>query len=73
MPTRNSCRDIANAPPIRQGNPALSKANQYNHKLALLRPLGGRGDSTNSEQLFAGGYAACIENASYAGNWVMTV
>jgi organic hydroperoxide reductase OsmC/OhrA len=26
------------------------------------RALGGRGDATNSELLFAGGYAACFEN-----------
>jgi lipoyl-dependent peroxiredoxin len=32
-------------------------------KLALSRQLGGRGDPTNPEQLFAGGYAACFENA----------
>jgi lipoyl-dependent peroxiredoxin len=32
-------------------------------KLALPRQLGGRGDVTNPEQLFAGGYAACFENA----------
>src|ERR1700720_4243976 len=32
-------------------------------KLALPRQLGGRGDATNPEQLFAGGYAACFENA----------
>jgi lipoyl-dependent peroxiredoxin len=32
-------------------------------KLALPRTLGGRGDATNPEQLFAGGYAACFENA----------
>ena len=32
-------------------------------KLALPRALGGRGDATNPEQLFAGGYAACFENA----------
>jgi lipoyl-dependent peroxiredoxin len=32
-------------------------------KLALPRALGGMGDSTNPEQLFAGGYAACFENA----------
>jgi osmotically inducible protein OsmC len=31
--------------------------------LALPRALGGRGDTTNPEQLFAGGYAACFENA----------
>ena len=31
-------------------------------KLALPRALGGRGDATNPEQLFAGGYA-CFENA----------
>lgn len=34
-----------------------------NLKLALPRALGGRGDATNPEQLFAGGYAACFENA----------
>jgi osmotically inducible protein OsmC len=32
-------------------------------KLALPKALGGRGDATNPEQLFAGGYAACFENA----------
>ena len=32
-------------------------------KLALPPALGGRGDATNPEQLFAGGYAACFENA----------
>ena len=32
-------------------------------KLALPRALGGTGDATNPEQLFAGGYAACFENA----------
>jgi organic hydroperoxide reductase OsmC/OhrA len=32
-------------------------------KLALPRALGGRGDATNPEQLFAGGYAVCFENA----------
>ena len=32
-------------------------------KLALPRILGGKGDATNPEQLFAGGYAACFENA----------
>src|SRR6202008_3955064 len=32
-------------------------------KLALPRQLGGKGDATNPEQLFAGGYAACFENA----------
>jgi lipoyl-dependent peroxiredoxin len=31
--------------------------------LALPRSLGGKGDATNPEQLFAGGYAACFENA----------
>jgi lipoyl-dependent peroxiredoxin len=34
-----------------------------NMKLALPRELGGRGDATNPETLFAGGYAACFENA----------
>jgi lipoyl-dependent peroxiredoxin len=32
-------------------------------KLALPRTLGGNGDATNPEQLFASGYAACFENA----------
>jgi Protein of unknown function (DUF1275) len=32
-------------------------------KLALPRARSGRGDATNPEQLFAGGYAACFENA----------
>ncbi|RJG57850.1 organic hydroperoxide resistance protein [Sphingobium terrigena] len=31
--------------------------------LALPKPLGGKGDATNPEQLFAAGYAACFENA----------
>jgi Ohr subfamily peroxiredoxin len=34
-----------------------------NLTLALPRTLGGKGDATNPEQLFAGGYAACFENA----------
>lgn len=32
-------------------------------KLALPQSLGGAGGATNPEQLFAGGYAACFENA----------
>ena len=32
-------------------------------KLALPRQLGGKGDAANPETLFAGGYAACFENA----------
>src|SRR5579859_4281537 len=32
-------------------------------KLALPRQLGGKGGATNPETLFAGGYAACFENA----------
>ncbi|MDX3882711.1 MAG: organic hydroperoxide resistance protein [Achromobacter sp.] len=31
--------------------------------LALPRALGGKGDATNPEQLFAAGYAACFEHA----------
>jgi lipoyl-dependent peroxiredoxin len=31
--------------------------------LALPKSLGGSGGATNPEQLFAGGYAACFENA----------
>jgi Ohr subfamily peroxiredoxin len=34
-------------------------------KLALPKTLGGRGDAPNPEQLFAGGYAACFENALF--------
>src|SRR6202047_1291475 len=34
-------------------------------KLALPRALGGNGEATNPEQLFAGGYAACFENAIF--------
>jgi osmotically inducible protein OsmC len=32
-------------------------------KLAVPVSLGGKGGATNPEQLFAGGYAACFENA----------
>jgi osmotically inducible protein OsmC len=32
-------------------------------KLALPASLGGKGGATNPEQMFAGGYAACFENA----------
>lgn len=32
-------------------------------QLALPPTLGGKGGATNPEQLFAGGYAACFENA----------
>jgi len=34
-----------------------------NLKLALPHELGGKGDATNPETLFAGGYSACFENA----------
>src|SRR6266550_9359536 len=34
-------------------------------KLALPKTLGGKGDATNPEQVFAGGYAACFENALF--------
>jgi lipoyl-dependent peroxiredoxin len=34
-----------------------------NMQLAMPRELGGKGDATNPETLFAGGYAACFENA----------
>jgi lipoyl-dependent peroxiredoxin len=34
-------------------------------ELALPRTLGGKGGATNPEQLFAGGYAACFENALF--------
>ena len=33
--------------------------------LAQPKTLGGKGDATNPEQLFAGGYAACFENALF--------
>ncbi|HEY4052002.1 MAG TPA: organic hydroperoxide resistance protein [Acidobacteriaceae bacterium] len=32
-------------------------------RLAMPQTLGGKGDATNPEQLFAGGYAACFEDA----------
>ena len=32
--------------------------------LALPREMGGKGGGTNPEQLFAAGYAACVENAA---------
>ncbi|RJF81366.1 organic hydroperoxide resistance protein [Azospirillum cavernae] len=32
-------------------------------KLAMPKSLGGKGDATNPEQLFASGYAACFESA----------
>lgn len=32
-------------------------------KLAMPKELGGMGGATNPEQMFAGGYAACFENA----------
>jgi Ohr subfamily peroxiredoxin len=34
-------------------------------KLALPKSLGGSGGATNPEQLFAGGYSACFENALF--------
>jgi Ohr subfamily peroxiredoxin len=34
-------------------------------ELALPKTLGGKGDATNPEQLFAGGYAACFENVLF--------
>jgi len=45
-------------------------------KLALPPELGSKGGATNPEQLFAGGYAACFENAvlrvsrEKAANWL---
>jgi len=35
----------------------------FEARLALPPALGGRGDATNPEQLFAAGYAACFGNA----------
>jgi len=34
-------------------------------KLEMPTALGGKGGATNPEQLFAGGYAACFENALF--------
>ncbi len=34
-------------------------------QLAMPQALGGKGGATNPEQLFAGGYAACFENALF--------
>jgi osmotically inducible protein OsmC len=33
--------------------------------LAIPAPMGGKGGATNPEQMFAGGYAACFENAIF--------
>jgi Ohr subfamily peroxiredoxin len=35
----------------------------FSANLALPKALGGKGDATNPEQLFAAGYAACFGNA----------
>jgi len=37
----------------------------FNLKLALPRTLGGKGDATNPERLFAGGYASSFQNALF--------
>jgi Ohr subfamily peroxiredoxin len=41
----------------------LSEDGLLDLKLALPHQLGGKGDATNPETLFGGGYAACFENA----------
>jgi Ohr subfamily peroxiredoxin len=37
----------------------------FNLKLALPRTLGGKGDATNPERFFAGGYASSFQNALF--------
>lgn len=46
----------------RDGSSASSDGN-LNVKLALPREMGGKGDGTNPEQLFAAGYSACFMGA----------
>ena len=46
----------------RNGN-ILSEDDLLNLSLALPKALGGKGDATNPEQLFAAGYASCFGNA----------
>jgi hypothetical protein len=40
----------------------------FNLKLALPRTLGGKGDATNPERLFAGGYDSSFQNALFHGS-----
>lgn len=42
---------------------AVSDDGRLDLKLSLPQALGGKGDATNPEQLFAAGYAACFGNA----------
>lgn len=42
---------------------ATSDDGLLNLKLSLPKGIGGKGDATNPEQLFAAGYAACFGNA----------
>ena len=42
---------------------AVSSDGKLDVKLALQKELGGDGDGTNPEQLFAAGYAACFTTA----------
>lgn len=46
----------------RNGN-VHSEDDLLNLSLALPKALGGKGDATNPEQLFAAGYASCFGNA----------
>lgn len=44
---------------------AFSSDGNLDVKLALQKELGGDGDGTNPEQLFAAGYAACFSSAMH--------
>lgn len=46
----------------REGH-AVSKDGQLDVQLRAPKELGGSGDGTNPEQLFAAGYAACFDSA----------
>ena len=60
MPTLYSTRVVAKGG--RHGS-IRSEDGLLELSLALPKALGGSGGATNPEQLFAGGYAACFENA----------
>src|ERR1700730_7054465 len=59
---RAPCSNTHTATGARHGH-IRSEDGLLEMKLALPRELGGKGDATNPETLFAGGYAACFENA----------
>ncbi|GAA1254234.1 organic hydroperoxide resistance protein [Kitasatospora nipponensis] len=53
---------VATATHGREGR-AVSSDGKLDVQLALPKVLGGNGEGTNPEQLFAGGYAACFASA----------